>query len=127
MMVKCMYLMVLKHQMEGKNDIKVARNQAWFQGEGGGFFGPTSQFVEKTDWVRLREVSLSYKLNKNILNKTFFHSAEIFVSGRNLWVSTPYTGIDPETSLIGAGNGQGLDYFNMPGTKSYTVGLRLTL
>lgn len=110
-----------------KNDIKVVRDQAWFQGEGGGFFGPTSQFVEKTDWVRLREVSLSYKLNKSIINKTFFHSAEIYVSGRNLWVSTPYTGIDPETSLIGAGNGQGLDYFNMPGTKSYTVGLRLTL
>lgn len=111
----------------GANDIKVARNQAWFQGEGGGFFGPASQFVEKTDWVRLREVSLSYKLNKNIVSKTFFHSAEVYVSGRNLWVSTPYTGIDPETSLIGAGNGQGLDYFNMPGTKSYTVGLRLTL
>jgi len=110
-----------------KNDIKVAKGQAWYQGEGGGFFGPTSQFVEETDWVRLREVTLSYRLNKKLLNKTLFHSAEVYATGRNLWLSTPYTGIDPETSLIGAGNGQGLDYFNMPGTKSYTVGLRLTL
>jgi hypothetical protein len=75
----------------------------------------------------LRELTLSYKLNKSLLNRTFFHSAEVYFTGRNLWLSTPYTGIDPETSLIGAGNGQGLDYFNMPGTKSYTFGLRLTL
>lgn len=110
------------------NDIKVAKDINWYVlGAGSGFTGPTSQFIEETDWVRLRELTLSYRLNKNILDKTFFHSAEVYFTGRNLWLSTPYTGVDPETSLIGAGNGQGLDYFNMPGTKSYTFGLRLTL
>lgn len=110
------------------NDIKVAKDVNWyFNGEGSGFTGPAGQFVEETDWVRLRELTLSYRLSSNLLKKTFFNSAEIFATGRNLWLSTPYTGVDPETSLIGAGNGQGLDYFNMPGTKSYTLGLRLTL
>lgn len=110
------------------NDIPIAKDISWYVlGPGSGFTGPTSQFIEETDWVRLREVTLSYKLSNNLVNKTFFQSAEIYFTGRNLWLSTPYTGVDPETSLIGAGNGQGLDYFNMPGTKSYTFGLRLTL
>jgi TonB-linked SusC/RagA family outer membrane protein len=110
------------------NDIPIVKDINWYVlGPGSGFTGPTSQFIEETDWVRLRELTLSYKLNKSLLSRTFFHSAEVYFTGRNLWLSTPYTGIDPETSLIGAGNGQGLDYFNMPGTKSYTFGLRLTL
>ncbi|MBK9292363.1 MAG: SusC/RagA family TonB-linked outer membrane protein [Bacteroidetes bacterium] len=110
------------------NDIKVAKDIDWYRnGEGSGFTGPAGQFVESTDWVRLRELTLSYALNRSLLTKTFLNSAEVFFTGRNLWLSTPYTGVDPETSLIGAGNGQGLDYFNMPGVKSYTFGLRLTL
>ena len=38
--------------------------------------------------------------------------------------SNPIT-VDPETSLVGNSNGLGLDYFNKPGVKSYTFGLRL--
>lgn len=110
------------------NNIQVAKDVNWyFNGEGSGFTGPAGQFVEETDWVRLRELTLSYRVDPNVLNKTFLNSVEVFFTGRNLWLSTPYTGVDPETSLIGAGNGQGLDYFNMPGTKSFTFGLRLTL
>jgi TonB-linked SusC/RagA family outer membrane protein len=118
----------VKESNGAPNDIPIAKDISWYVlGPGSGFTGPTSQFIEKTDWVRLRDVTLSYKLSRGLLDRTLFNSAEIYVSARNLWLSTPYTGIDPETSLIGAGNGQGLDYFNMPGTKSYTVGLRLTL
>lgn len=110
------------------NDVVVPLDQNWFVfGEGSGFTGPTEEFIEETDWVRLRELTLSYKFNSKLLDKTVLNSAELFFTGRNLWLSTPYTGVDPETSLIGAGNGQGLDYFNMPGTKSYMIGLRITL
>jgi hypothetical protein len=60
------------------------------------------------------------------LEKTPFTSIEISVYGRNLWLSTDYSGIDPETSLTGATNAQGIDYFNMPNTKSYGIGLRMS-
>jgi hypothetical protein len=49
----------------------------------------------------------------------------VFATGRNLWLSTPYKGIDPETNLMGANNAQGLDYFNMPNTKSYVFGVKV--
>jgi hypothetical protein len=45
--------------------------------------------------------------------------------GRNLLLWTKYKGVDPETSLTGSGNAQGLDYFNNPGTKTYGVNLKL--
>jgi hypothetical protein len=57
------------------------------------------------------------------LNNTFIKGLEIYFTGTNLWLTTPYKGIDPETNLLGTSNVQGLDYFNMPGTRSYTLGL----
>jgi hypothetical protein len=106
-----------------KNDIPATYSQYYYQNIGGGASPAQEQFVEKTDWTRLREVSLSYDLSKIITSKKIKH-ARIYVTGRNLWLSTPYKGIDPETNLMGAFNAQGLDYFNMPNTKSYVFGLK---
>jgi hypothetical protein len=53
------------------------------------------------------------------------NSASVSVTGNNLILITDYEGVDPETSLMGANNAQGLDYFNMPGTKSYIFALKL--
>ena len=107
------------------NTIAVPLDEAWRQGGGSGFTGPTSPYIEKSNWVRLRTVTLSYSFT-SMLKKTFIKGLDVYFTGTNLWISTPYTGIDPETSLLGASNAQGIDYFNMPGTKSYTVGLNLS-
>jgi TonB-linked SusC/RagA family outer membrane protein len=115
-------------QTSGANSKEVVITQAnWLStGNGNGFFGNnTEDFVEEASWVRLRDVSISYSLPKNLLSKAKISSLTVTLSGRNLWLDTPYTGIDPETNLYGASNAQGLDYFNMPGTKSYTIGLQV--
>ncbi len=105
--------------------IPMTLNQSWYQNEGGGFFGAGSQFVEKTDWVRLREVTFSYSLPNSMIRNLNLDGAELYFTGRNLWIDTPFSGVDPETSLYGSDNAQGLEYFNMPGTKSYTFGVKL--
>jgi len=109
------------------SDIEWTDNQNWYHtGPGSGFTGPSKPFIESTEWIRLREVSLSYNVPGNVLENSFFRKAEVYFTGNNLWLTTPYTGIDPETNLLGADdNGRGMDYFNMPGTKSYTFGVRL--
>ena len=109
------------------NTIETKLDQSWYNGLGGGFGGPTEQFIEEADWVRLREVNLTYSLNSKWLSKTFFKGIDLFVAARNLWMWTPYTGIDPETNLYGASNAQGIDYFNMPNTRTYTFGLKVQL
>ena len=106
------------------NDISTTYTQYYYANIAGGSSPAQEQFVEKTDWTRLREVTLSYSLG-NLLKNTFIKQLKVYATGRNLWLSTPYKGIDPETSLFGATNTQGLDYFNMPNTKSYVFGVKL--
>jgi hypothetical protein len=106
------------------NDIQTTYSQYYYQNIGGGSSCSEEQFVEKTDWMRLREVTLSYNMGK-LLKKTFIKNFKVYVTGRNLLLKTPYQGIDPETNLMGAYNAQGLDYFNMPNTKSFVFGLKL--
>ncbi|WP_124979607.1 SusC/RagA family TonB-linked outer membrane protein [Nonlabens xiamenensis] len=90
-----------------------------------GFGGLSESSIYDGSWVRLREVTLGYNLPASFLDNTFISSAEISVYGRNLWLSTDYPGVDPETNLAGDSNGIGLDYFNQPNTKSYGVNLRV--
>ncbi|MCX6306192.1 MAG: SusC/RagA family TonB-linked outer membrane protein [Bacteroidetes bacterium] len=106
------------------NTKTVLQNEAWMAGDGSGFNGPNVDYLEDAGWVRLRTVTISYSFTK-MLKKSFIKGLDVYATGTNLWLSTKYTGIDPETNLTGSDNAQGIDYFNMPGTRSYTVGLTL--
>jgi len=97
----------------------------WWNGYGSGFTGPSSQFLERTDWIRLRQLTISFNVPKNIISKLNIQALQFNITGYNVYLKTPYTGVDPETSLLGVGNGLGMDYFNMPGIKSWTFGLKV--
>jgi len=106
------------------NTTPVKLDQNWRFGDGSGFTGPSEDYIEKSNWVRMRTITLSYSFT-SLLKKTFIKGLNLYFTGTNLLLWTPYKGIDPETNLLGASNQQGIDYFNMPGTRSYTVGLSL--
>ncbi|MCB0581058.1 MAG: hypothetical protein KDD10_17340, partial [Phaeodactylibacter sp.] len=57
---------------------------------------------------------------------TGISSAEISLTGRNLFLWTPFEGNDPDTNLQGVSVARGIDYFNNPGTKSYVATLSVT-
>ncbi|MFG4004686.1 SusC/RagA family TonB-linked outer membrane protein [Flavobacterium aquidurense] len=81
--------------------------------------------VTDVNWIRLRDVSLTYDFN--VKQFPFLSSAQLTLTGRNLWLDTNYKGVDPETSLTGAGSRiNGLDYFNNPGSKSFIMGMRVS-
>jgi TonB-linked SusC/RagA family outer membrane protein len=105
------------------NDIKVYPGADWYTGNGGGFSPNTEDFVEKTNWIRLRELSLAYTLSRGVFGTAYFPEITLSFTARNLWLSTDYSGIDPETNLTGASNAQGLDYFQMPNVRSYIFGI----
>ena len=111
---------------ETPDPINVKLDEHWYRlGEGSSFTGPTITSVQESSWVRLREVTLSYEFPGSLFKDFFINNLQLYFTGRNLFLSTPFTGIDPETNLLGASNAQGFDYFNMPGTKSYSFGLRV--
>ncbi|MBN2820835.1 MAG: SusC/RagA family TonB-linked outer membrane protein [Bacteroidales bacterium] len=107
------------------NTTPVVLDQAWYTSGGGSNFasGPSVAAMQDASWLRLRDITLSYDLP---VKNTFIKNAQIYFTGKNLLLFTPYTGIDPETNLEGAQNGQGMDYFNNPGSKTYMFGLKVT-
>lgn len=102
-----------------------------YRADGKGYFqyykglnGAAENALQDGSWVRLRSVSLSYRFDK--LKTKAISYIDLSISGRNLWLSTDYKGVDPETSLTGAGsNISGIDWFNNPGTKSYGIALKV--
>ena len=105
---------------------KVALDQAWYLATGGGF-NVNGPYVEKANWSRLRELTLSYTFGGGAFRAaTKLQGITIGITGRNLLLWTPYTGIDPETNLTGANNGRGIDYFQNPNTKSILFKLAIT-
>ena len=109
-----------------QNATPVVLDQLWWRGFGSNFGGgPSWSAIEPAGWVRLRELTVSYTFPQSLVGG-FLDRLQIYFTGRNLYLNTPYTGIDPETNLQGNVNGQGFDYFNNPGKKSYNFGLKVS-
>lgn len=105
------------------NDISVRKEEIY---RGYGLTNISEEFVEEVDWVRMRDISLTYNFSPAFLDKIGIDRASFSLTARNLFLITNYTGIDPETSLGGASNAFGRDYFNNPNTRSYGVNLTVT-
>jgi TonB-linked SusC/RagA family outer membrane protein len=91
-----------------------------------GFGGVAEDYVYDGTFVKLREVALTYSFADEVISKIGLSNASITAAGRNLLVITDYPGIDPETNLTGDSNGIGLDYFNQPQTKSYSIAIKVS-
>jgi hypothetical protein len=85
-----------------------------------GWDGIGENYIEDASWVRLNELALSYSPNISSSN-TFVKEIKFSIIGRNLFVITPYSGVDPSSTLFGYNAGRGLDLFNAPATRSYTA------
>ena len=92
-----------------------------------GFTGASRPFIEDGSWVRLRNIGVNYRFDADALSGTKLKGLSVGVSGRNIFLSTPYRGVDPETNLSGATNSQGADYFNMPNTMGIIFNLKANL
>lgn len=110
-----------------RNQTMVEVNDLWF----GSTFGTNSQDewnVFDATVFRLREVSLSYTLPKDLFKKGI-KGATISLNGRNLWYKAPHfpkdTNFDPETSTFGDENYQGFEFQNLPSIKRYGASINL--
>jgi TonB-linked SusC/RagA family outer membrane protein len=77
-------------------------------------------YVEKTNLLRLREVSLTFYLPERIAN--YFSAGQISftAAGRNLGILTGYSGIDPEGGYFGDNIGVQSDFQTPPPPTYYT-------
>lgn len=87
-----------------------------------------SDWVEDGSFIRLSDVTLSYAFMSKWIKRAGMTGMSVFVSGKNLWISTKYTGYDPEVNTRQGGFGDlmpSLDYASYPRSRVFSAGLKL--
>ena len=110
--------------LNGKNDLEVRYDNFWKS------YTTLESTVQKSDFIKLREVSLFYDFPKAMLEQIKFVKAlSLGFTGRNLWhkYDKSFTGADPEASNFGDNSAQqGLTWYMFPNTKTYTFKLSIS-
>lgn len=83
----------------------------------------SDRYVEDASFVRLRSVSLTYSLGKNLLKKLNLDEVRLNVIADNLYTFTNYRGQDPEVSMGSGAFGMAIDNASTPPTKRFSFGL----
>ncbi|WP_217602451.1 TonB-dependent receptor [Chitinophaga sp. GbtcB8] len=87
-------------------------------------FTQSTRFLEKADFLRLKNVSLSYDIPKSRIKNVL--GVKVFVSATNLFTFTGYSGIDPEANSDAGDLRQGIDFGSYPNAKTITGGVTLS-
>ena len=93
----------------------------------------TAPWIQPGDFVKLRDVSLSYTLPSSFVNALHVGGATLTVAGHNLgFLSKRYPGVDPEVNFIGQGTFLGgtnqflrVDSYTVPMLRRWTTSLTL--
>ena len=86
------------------------------------------QWVESGDFFKLRDVTLTYQIPTNLIPARL-SSATLSVTGRDLFKSSDYTGLDPETiegGSSGLENFRRVDYYTLPPQRSIVAKIFFT-
>jgi TonB-dependent starch-binding outer membrane protein SusC len=88
---------------------------------------PISENVEKGDFMRVRNISLGYNLDTQLLEKLKINQARVYGQVQNAFLFTGYQGIDPEISTNGNSNvAPGVDRNSVGQARTFTLGLSLS-
>ncbi|MEM6631714.1 MAG: TonB-dependent receptor [Bacteroidota bacterium] len=87
---------------------------------------PTSYWVEEADFIKLRNVRLSYNFPMDIIERVKLENLMLFGSINNALVWTNYTGFDPEVTGGNASSlATGVDNARYPRGREFIFGLNL--
>jgi TonB-dependent starch-binding outer membrane protein SusC len=81
-------------------------------------------YIEKGDFMRLREVSATFTLPRNWANAIRAQGASLQFAGRNLALWTDYSGADPEVNTSTAGNSR-QEFLTVPAARRFVTRVNL--
>ncbi len=84
----------------------------------------STRFLESGDFLRLQNLTVGY--NFKLKESSALKSVRLSVTGQNLFVITPYSGLDPEVNTSNVLNNipsLGIDYTSYPTPRTFTFGL----
>ncbi len=81
----------------------------------------STRYLEDGDFIRLKNLVLSYNFPSAVLKKIRFNNIRVYAQGNNLALWTKYKGIDPENVTA-----EGSTAFPYPQVKSFSLGIDVT-
>jgi len=87
----------------------------------------STRFLESGNYMKLGNATISYRIG-NLGN--YVKSANVYISGSNLFTITKYHGFDPEVNVdknIGGIPSLGIDYIGFPTSRTVTLGVNFSL
>jgi len=109
---------------DGKKNAQSISGEAYY-GLIGGRYPSAGFYAYSATNTRLRELTVGYKLPEALLRKThFIKDAKLSVVGRNLFFFQRSAPVDPE--ITRGVDGGGLEYAQLPSTRSYGLNLKLS-
>lgn len=103
---------------QNPGDIAEHPQRIWTGNNGSDIY--SSRFLFDNDYLRLKDLTLSYNIPTNILKKLSINNANVYVQGRNLLTFASQDIMDPEH-----GGASGYAYFEMPPVKTFTFGIEI--
>lgn len=98
-------------------------NLAVIEDPNGNFSKVSDYFLEKADYLRLKNVHLAYALPSSLINKAAFLNGtrvRIYANAENMLTITNYKGFDPEVGNLGIDGGR------FPVSKMFSVGMNVS-
>ena len=86
---------------------------------------PTPEWIQKADFVKLREISLTVDVPSQWVRRTGAASANVVLSGRNLGLWSGYEGVDPEVNSYGGRSFVRVDAYALPMTRRFFAGFNI--
>lgn len=76
----------------------------------------STRFIEDGSYLRVKDLTLGYTLPSQVAKKIAMSKLRIYVSAKNLFTLTNYSGFDPEIGI------DGFDLGHYPVTRTYNIG-----
>ncbi len=86
---------------------------------------PTSYWVEDADFIKLRNIKLSYNLPVNVGKRFGVTEMSVYGSVNNALVWTSYRGFDPEVNVAGSVLSAGVDNARYPRGREFIFGINV--
>ncbi|WP_300799199.1 SusC/RagA family TonB-linked outer membrane protein [uncultured Alistipes sp.] len=86
-----------------------------------------SRMLYKGDFLRIRNISLSYDFSPELLRKSrVIKGLSIGINVENLHVFTSYPGFDPEVGAFNTDTGQSIDFYSYPRPTTVSANIKIT-
>ena len=86
-----------------------------------------NRMIYDGDYLRIRNIALSYNFGSDILKKIgFISSLNLGVNVENLHVFTSFPGYDPEVGAFSTDTGQGIEFYSYPRPTTISTNIKIS-